>query len=247
MGRNSYLVVLLFIFISCASSDDPGSINPIDDSLVNLVAVNQVEIDNIIACASSSENANEAIVYFYPRTGATDIRYYETDNATLDKNNYSNYEKVDLQTMDVFNGYLKKISRITSEEKWVIISYMENEVLHLSNPIRLKHLSQETVFSGVLTIDQTTAGMPIFSWEASELPEDEIYFQVMTDDRNELLSGTYTVESSFQYYKTDNVVLDITQGTPPNLIPGATYNFTLMGVSIDNWVNTLIEKSFTVE
>jgi hypothetical protein len=69
----------------------------------------------------------------------------------------------------------------------------------------------------------------------------------VSNARDELLSGTYTIESRFQYYKTDNVVLNITQGIPPSLIAGANYNFTLMGVSADNWVNTLIEKSFTVE
>jgi hypothetical protein len=247
MGRNSYFLVLVFVFISCSSSDDQGSINPANDSLSSLVAVNQTEVDNIIACASSSVNENEVIVYFYPRTGVTDIRYFETANVNANKNNYANYVRVDLQAVDIFNGYLKKFSRTTSEEKWVIISFMENGILHLSNPIRLKHRTQNTDFSDVLTITETIASMPLFSWEASVSPEDAIYFQVVSNARDELLSGTYTIESRFQYYKTDNVVLNITQGIPPSLIAGANYNFTLMGVSADNWVNTLIEKSFTVE
>ena len=96
MGRNSYFLVLLFVFISCASSDEQGDVNLLNDSLDSLVAVNQIEVDNVIACASSSANENEIIVYFYPRAGATDIRYYETENANTDKNNYRNYVEVDL-------------------------------------------------------------------------------------------------------------------------------------------------------
>lgn len=247
MGNSKYYIIFSLIISSCTSSDDPGNIVITNDSLDSLVAANQIVIDNIIACASASENENEIIAYFYPRTGASDIRYYETENATVDKNNYANYTKVDLQSEDLFNGYLKKFRRNTSEEKWVIISFLEDGILQLSNPIRLKHRSQNTIFSSELAIDENLASMPIFSWEASELPEDAIYFQVVSNAQSKLLSGTYTEETSFQYYKTDNVILNITTSQPPSLIPGEHYHFTLMGVSEDNWVNTLIEKPFTVE
>ncbi len=247
MGSNSYYIIFLFVIISCASSDDPGNIVLTNDSLDSLVVMNQIEVDNVIACASASENENEVIIYFYPRVDATDIRYYETKDVEVDKNNYANYTKKDLQSEDIFKGYLKKFKRITPKEKWVIISFKEDGILHLSNPIRLKHRTQNTVFSSELTIDEATALMPVFSWEASAIPEDAIYFQVVSDAQDELLSGTYTEESSFQYYNIANVVLNITVVTPPSLIPGADYNFTLMGVSEDNWVNTLIEKPFSVE
>ena len=48
----------------------------------------------------------------------------------------------------------------------------------------------------------------------------------------------------FQYYKLDNVVLNVTRETPPALQLGMNYGFTLMGVSEDNWVNLVIEKNF---
>jgi len=40
---------------------------------------------------------------------------------------------------------------------------------------------------------------------------------VITDETNELLSGTYTFETQFQYYLLDNVVLNITEETPQTL------------------------------
>lgn len=132
--------------MSCNSSDDLEGIIVANDSLDSFVATNQIEIDNVIACACVSVNENGIIAYFYPRTGASDIRYYETENTRVNKNNYTNYTKVDLQSEDLFNGYLKTFRRITSEEKWVIISFMEDGTLHLSNPIRLKHRTQNTVF-----------------------------------------------------------------------------------------------------
>ena len=74
-----------------------------------------------------------------------------------------------------------------------------------------------------------------------------IYFQVISDANNTLISGTYTIDKWFQYYNLANIVLNITIGTPPNLIPSDEYNFTLMGVSEDNWVNLVVEKSFIAQ
>jgi hypothetical protein len=76
--------------------------------------------------------------------------------------------------------------------------------------------------------------------------KDAIYFQVVSDDSDDLLSGTYTFETQFKYYDLDNVVLNVTRETPPDLIPDQTYGFTLMGVSENNWVNTFAQISFTV-
>ena len=61
------------------------------------------------------------------------------------------------------------------------------------------------------------------------------------------LSGTYTFDTHFQYYNLDNVVLNITEGTPPNLTKGVQYKFTVMDVSEDNWVNTIFVAPFIAE
>ena len=89
--------------------------------------------------------------------------------------------------------------------------------------------------------------MPQFSWATNALGDNAIYFQVISDAEDNLISGTYTTESQFQYYNTSNVVLNITQGVPPALVSNATYNFTLMDVSLDNWVNLVVQKPFITE
>ena len=90
--------------------------------------------------------------------------------------------------------------------------------------------------------------MPRFTWVDSAVAENVIYFQVISDVANNLLSGTYTIEKTFQYYNTSNVTLNITRELPPaELEVGKNYNFTMMGVSTDNWVNLVIQKPFTAQ
>ena len=47
---------------------------------------------------------------------------------------------------NIFNGYLKKFEIGATEEKWVIVAFDEGGKIHLSNPIRLKHLSKPTEY-----------------------------------------------------------------------------------------------------
>ncbi|KAA1243860.1 hypothetical protein [Aquimarina sp. RZ0] len=238
------IIVFLLCCIFYACSENESTI-PQDTSLASLVSANTTKIDNVIACASSSGiDESTIIAYVYPRPGATDISYYETSGINLDKNEYQNYKRIAIPPSDFFNGYLKKFERTTDSEKWVIITFFEDGVLHLSNPIRLKHRTKPTTFTSDVSIDMTTAMMPVFGWTDGVDDDTVIYFQVISDMSNELLSGTYTTQQQFQYYKLDNVVLNITRETPPQLNITDTYNFTLMGVSEDNWVNLFIERSF---
>ena len=248
MRKTNFLWVCFLVLLLSCNSDNETIVEQDDDgSLATLVAQNTIEIDNVIACASGSENPNEIIAYVYPRPGASDIRYFETETVTVDKNDYQNYTQVLLPEGDFFNGYLKTFTQQTAVEKWVIISFRESGILHLSNPIRLKHQTQNTHFTDIVSIDQSQTGMPLFNWEPLVQPQDAIYFQVVSDASNELLSGTYTFEPQFRYYQLGNVVLNITEETPPELISQTPYGFTVMGVSEDNWVNTLLQAAFVLE
>jgi len=240
-----YIIIIVVILgcYSCKNDDTPIFS---ENSLAALVAQYDIEIDNVIACASGSKtDENTIIAYAYPRPGASNLQYFETFSTDDDKNDYRNYTKVSIEATDFFNGYLKKFTRINTGEKWVIITFFEDNKLHLSNPIRLKHLSKPTEFSETVTVDTMLDGMPVFGWDDGVFNDNKIYFQVISDVENNFISGTYTFEKQFQYYKLDNVVLNITQGTPPVLNSSNQFNFTLMGVSEDNWVNLFIEKKFT--
>ncbi len=236
-------IIILFIsivLISCSSDNEMSEIR-----LSDVVAKYELEIDNVIACAAGGRvNQDEIIAYVYPRSGVSEIRYFETENAEVDKNEYENYKEVILPIEDFFNGYLKKIKRETTVERWIILTFVENGKLQLSNPIRLKHKTQNTNYTDAVTIDQEEPLMPLFIWNEDNANQNAIYFEVVSTTENELLSGTYTFEQQFQYYKLDNVVLNITRETPPVLQMGIPYNYTTMGVSEDNWVNIFIEKAF---
>lgn len=245
MTKANYIVIFFLGLLSCNMDDEPGTVI-LQDSLATLVSNNTVEIDNVISCASGVvDQENTIIAYFYPRPGSSDFRYYETSTIEDDKNDYQNYRRVAIEPSDLFNGYLKKFTRTIPEEKWVIITFFEEEKLHLSNPIHLKHITKPTEYTDTVFIDESMPENPIFSWQDGTLMDSAIYFQVISDVTNNLLSGTYTTEKTFQYYNISNVVLNITRETPPQLIPANSYDFTLMGVSEDNWVNLLIQKNFT--
>ncbi|GAL66845.1 hypothetical protein [Jejuia pallidilutea] len=242
MQKWNYILFFILIITSCSDADDTT-----EQTLAVYASGNNIETGAVIACAASDKDTGAILTFFYPEAGATNIRFYETKNVQVDHENYANYNQVLINSEPFFNGHLGKFTQSTSNEKWVIITFELDGEVKISNPIRIKHLTKPTVWTEDVTINKATSKMPIFSWTPNAVGDNAIYFQVISDTQNNLLSGTYTYQSSFQYYNTNNVVLNVTTKTPPDLIVGNTYNFTLMDVSIDNWVNLVITKSFSAQ
>lgn len=242
MYRFCSLIIALLI-LSCSTDALNG-----EETLNDALSAKRIVLDNVIACAASSNMDNNAIsIFFYPRPGATNIQYFETEDTTVDKNDFDNYSPVIVPLTDVFNGYLQKFEISSDVEKWVIVSFDEAGQTHLSNPIRLKQNSKPTEYLPENISTDASSSMPNFSWQDGRYTDTKIYFQVISDANNNLLSGTYTFEKQFQYYSLDNVVLNITKGTPPTLKNETAYGFTLMGVSEDNWVNLFSVVPFSIE
>ena len=236
---------ILFVLLLYGCSVDQEVLN---GTLRAAVRDREIVLDNVIACAASSQNDDLTHVFLYPRPGATDIRYFETTSLGADKNNFAEYEEVQASPKDVFNGYLKQIDAQVEEGKWVIVSFEEDGRIHLCNPIRIKKDSKPTEYlPGNVQIEDLDSVTPKFSWTGGAYDDTIIYFQVVSTENNDLLSGTYTQEKIFRYYDTENVTLNITQSAPPDLILGDSYGFTLMGVSEDNWVNLFSEVSFMIQ
>ncbi len=246
MLKNSLYLLISLVVISCSSDEVANGDNGASQTLAEMIAEGPVALEGVIACASGSVIDDEVIVYLYPRPGVTNIRYFETPSITVDPTAYENYTEVAVSLEEYFNGYLSFIKQLSPEEKWVIVTFEEEDVLQVSNPIRLKHKTQNTLFRTNVHAN-TSSDMPLFSWGNIANPNDVIYFQVVSDVNNNLLSGTYTQDAMFQYYKTNNVVLNITRDVPPNLETGSSYEFTMLGVSEDNWVNVLANRPFTIE
>lgn len=236
-----YVPLIVFLVLSCSTD----ALN-VEETLNDSLASKQVIRDNVIACAASNSDDNLISVFFYPRQGVTNIRYFETIDASFDKNDFDNYTQVETPIIDVFNGFLKKYEIASEVEKWVIVAFDEAGQTNLSNPIRLKQNTKPTEYLSQNVSVDASSTMPSFSWQDGSYDDTKIYFQVVSDEANNLLSGTYTFERNFQYYKLDNVVLNITKGTAPLLTFGDQYGFTLLAVSEDNWVNLFAEVPFEV-
>ncbi|MEW4923766.1 hypothetical protein [Algibacter sp. 2305UL17-15] len=243
MNKLKYILGCILFVCSCATDTDDNLMITLDSYTSNKT----IEKGGVIACAASDKDTGEILTFYYPEEGATNIRFYETENAQVNHEEYSNYKQMFPKSDPFFNGYLGKFTQSSTHEKWIIVTFELDGEIKISNPIRSKHISKPTVWTDAVTIDQSISGMPNFTWEANAIGGNAIYFQVISDAQDNLLSGTYTYDSHFQYYNTSNVVLNITTKTPPPLIQTEDYNFTLMDVSLDNWVNWVVLKSFEAQ
>ncbi|MBC2844371.1 hypothetical protein [Winogradskyella flava] len=239
-------IAIGFFLGSCSQSDN--EFRQTDNSLTSYIENKTFETGAVIACAGNDiENLDLVEVYFFPESNSENYRLFQTNSSNVNPNDLSNYNLVNLDSEPFFNGYLRKFVGSFSSEKWMIVSFEKDGDIKLSNPIRIKHIEQPTLFSTEIIINQENSQMPIFSWDINSVENNAIFFQVLSTTNDDLISGTYTFENQFQYYNTSNVVLNITNGIPPDLISGQTYKFTVMDVSEDNWVNQLLIIQFVLE
>lgn len=242
----------MFAFLLLMACSESNESNEIEEDLIQesiLASSLEVYTENriieegaVIAYAGSTEDLNAILAYFFVEDGGTDLRFFETESIEVANDDFSNYTQIDIESVPFFNGALGVFERTLEAEKWIIITYDFEDEIKISNPIKTKQNSKPTVYQQSVEVNQTTSTMPIFSWPDNAFDENAIYFQIVADNQNNLISGTYTFDSNFQYYNTSNVVLNITEGTPEELIVGENYNFTVMDVSEDNWINLIILK-----
>ena len=241
--KDSFFFLLIILLYSCNSDDTSlETLVSLEEALVG----KELVIDNVIACAASNENPDVVSIFLYPRSGASNINFYQTESLDVDKDDFSQYTRSEGSLVDVFNGYLLKYEVVPEQEKWIIVSFEEEGKIHISNPIRLKQTSKPTEYLPE-NVTVQPSNMPTFTWQDGSFDDSKIYFHVVSNENNDLLSGTYTFDKTFQYYKLDNVVLNITEEEPPILEPDENYNFTLLAVSEDNWVNLFSVVPFTVQ
>lgn len=242
--------IALFLISSCDTTATEA------DSLGSYVASSPLpSSDQLIACAGGG--ANDLVthpeapvsIYYYPIAGAGFFRYYETSNITQNPDNLDFYNEVVLDDAPFFNGYLRRFRNIPiPQEKWARVTFETGDSLHVSNAIRLKYPVLPTTYDSSKVTVELNGVNPTFSWPDHNNSLDVIYFQVVSDRNDNLISGTYTFDKTFTFYDLSNVVLNIRDVSPaPSLDIGEPYKFTLMTVSSDNWVNLISERNFIVE
>lgn len=241
---------IIILFAACNRDEEP-----VINNLADLVEANSdLVIDELIACAGGIPTglfggADEPTdVFFYPIEGAYDFRYFESENV-IDKTDTASYIVKELDDEPVFNGYLRKFNNTPFVgERYGIVTFKTPGTLHICNAIKLKTNNKPTEVNADLLDIESNGVNPTFHWVDGVYDENAIYFQVISDIDGNLISGTYTFEQNFTFYDLENVVLNITDPTTtPALSPNQDYQFTLMGVSLDNWVNLVIQETFTTE
>ncbi len=246
-------IVSLLVATICCSCVHQRTLD--QDLLSDYILLNDsLEIGDLVACAGGrmmgllENEAHPTDVFFYPIEGATDFRYFETVELS-DSTDFRKYVFKELTHEPIFNGYLWKFNNTPFEgERLGIVTYRTPGKLHVCSYIRLKTNVKPTESNNDLGQVIPDGVTPTFTWEDGQIKENIIYFQVVSTEEGDLISGTYTTDKMFTFYDTSNVVFNITNPQfNPSLEPETNYQFTLMGVSEDNWVNLLIEKSFTTE
>ena len=251
MYRSIFLVCFVFaVTLTGCKKEKVTAPNP--DNLSDYLEINkELLLDDLIACAGGNnteflgDTQNPVSVFFYPEEGAYEFMYFETNHLQLDNSNLRNYSRKAFSVTELFNGTMMKFEHPAVEiEKWGIVTYKTEGKLHVCNPIRLKPGSAPTQDISSITIVTESGITPSFDWMAENEPENVIYFSIVSDTLDNLISGVYTYDKFWTFYDLSNVVLNVSPSNP-SLTPGNPYMYTMMGVSEDNWVHTLAMQMFT--
>ncbi len=240
-------IAFLFLCLAIVSCSEDTDIT-VPRTLQEYIATKaNVTEKTVVACAASAvSNTSTTYIFYYPEEGATDIRYYELTSPDLDKDNFENYRRESLDSEAVFGGKLGRFTRTSEIESWCLVTYVKENELRISEPIKINNQSKATEYSNDVEISYKSTVEPNFTWNDGAIDENVIYFEVISDEENEFISGTYTTEKFFQYYDESNVLASpkLNEAAPRDLVEDEIYNFTMMGVSEDNWVNLIIQDQF---
>lgn len=255
--KYSLFTALVVMLLTCSCKKDSAPVTVKYCGLEKYLQDNKcfLQSSELIACASSQPitevdyNQYPISVFFYPIAGAYEFKYFETNDINTDILDYSKFIEKQLPSEPVFNGYLWRFKNSTiAQDVWGIVTYKVGSTIHICRAIRIKHYTKPTQFAPELITITDSLTYPKFMWNDGIVAENVIYFQVVSDTLNNLISGTYTYDKYFKFYNLSNVVLNIHNVIPiPQLSPATKYNFTLMGVSQDNWVNLVGIKSFVTQ
>ncbi len=246
------MLVATVLFFSCGKEEDTapvGSLQAYVDDNGTWTPFNE-----LIACAAGGQSGflddptGPLSMFFYPKPYSTNFKYYETTSTSDDPNDLALFVEREVPQEPLFNGFMKRfILPEPAQDVWARVSYLSNDTLWYCKAVKVKYNAKPSTFAPeICTVDLSEPLEPIFSWEDEADNENVIYYQLVSDERGDALSATYTTDQQYQFYNTENVVLNVTRPGPIlPLLPNKDYNFILMGVSEDNWVNLIVAKPFT--
>jgi len=232
-------IVLVFMFNSCSKEVGLSGFLLSDYLEFNSIA------DDVIACAASDVKKQKIEVYFFPEINTTDYRLYLLDDQGIDKMDFSNYEYQFVDSNISIGNKLRSFKLdATQKETWAIVTFTQENKISYSTPINLKHKTSPTLYENHVEVDREILSFTWGDLVGADGVKNAIFFEVINDDENNLISGTYTLDNSYIYLDHANVVLTITPNNNQKLDKYKTYEFIVMGVGKDNWVNFISNKTF---
>lgn len=232
-------LLILSSLISCSEKES------LKGHLLEDISGENVVYNNVVACAASSDSGLFTSVYFYPRPGATDYQLYESVSSGGGSDDFENFFRIITFAEEIF-GKLRQYSIVSRQNTRYVVSYKENDQIHLSSIIFNKGFDFPTRWGMPIEQDTTLKNQAKFSWD--QVGISNIYFQLIQNKEEEAISGTYTSDLFFDYEDQSNVVFDINEGViQDSLIVDDNYKLTLMAVGPENWVYGVGEKEFRVD
>lgn len=203
----------------------------------------------VIACAARVPALTPGLdssiaIFFYPESESYDYKLFLTEGGEAGAPGNSAFNGAGYIDPDpVFGGALKKfVLDSARREQWAVVTYVQRDMIHISEPIQIKGAERPTEYSSEVNI---SGSGPTFCWSDGLHTDNSLYLQVISDGDGNMISGTFTQDKCYTHYQLDNVVMNITDtGNDPNLEFAEWYRFTLMAISPENWVNLVIETDF---
>jgi len=157
-----------YLFIMMAVSEDNWvnlviQENFIPKNLQEYLDDNSEKTTEVATAFAASDSSDDSLtyVYYYPLVGASEFRYYETNNVDVDETDFSNYRRKNLSDAAVYGGKLRRYLREDDDtEAWSIVTYVIGDVLYKSEPVKIKTQTSPTEWSSDVTIEYPQTLMP---------------------------------------------------------------------------------------
>ncbi len=258
MKFHAFLICTAITFTLLNTACEEGKTDDTGYSLRTYIKDNGdpvIQLDSLLAFAtevnpSFMKNTGDTIsIFFLPPDNSTEYKFFESDQYKINVYDLTTFHEMTLETRTEYNGrFIRFLHPGLDFPRWARISCKKDEQIFISTAVMINTMSDSTINGwGLVTIDFEEPAEPLFSWENDATPGTSMYLQLLSDQTQDLISGTMTTDKYFQFYDLSNVVKNIYPVTPsPVLLTGQIYTFILMGLDSDQWVKVVSETTFQI-
>ena len=216
--------------------------------LVEDLEDNLYQTDAIHAFAANDQSNDDLTnIYSVVENGATDIKFYESDTPNINPQNFYRYKLMETQPALISDSKIKIFRHGFLRDEWIVMTYLIDDKIKVSSPIRINNFFQPTEYIETIEIDQNESGSASFDWSVQSYDVNAFFVEIMKNNSETVLSLTFTNDSNFQYFNLENVTLNLSETAPPDLELGDDYEFTVLDIGVDNWINSIYRQPFIAE